>query len=76
MAGHRGGKTEETPGPRNDDQLYRVEKVTNYLGLEEVTKDYGINITVLRLGGGFGGKIFEPAMLTAASSLAAYLTDQ
>ncbi|GFO17413.1 xanthine dehydrogenase/oxidase [Plakobranchus ocellatus] len=35
-----------------------------------------INITVPRLGGGFGGKVFEPAMLTAASSLAAYLSDQ
>ncbi|GFO17429.1 xanthine dehydrogenase/oxidase [Plakobranchus ocellatus] len=35
-----------------------------------------INITVPRLGGGFGGKILAPAMLTAASSLAAYLTNQ
>ncbi|GFR62932.1 xanthine dehydrogenase/oxidase [Elysia marginata] len=35
-----------------------------------------INLTVPRLGGAFGGKTFDPALLSAAATLAAYVSDR
>ena len=37
---------------------------------------HSINITVPRIGGAFGGKSFDPALLSSAATLAAYISDR